>query len=262
MKKNLFIALLLVISSSAMAESRLPFKKDLAGDFELPKPWGISFDFYTMDQNYDLDFLEFELPGITLGDPSLLDVSNSVQHFDLKLDAWILPFLNVFGLMGHLDADTLIDVTRAELPIPVTALPVSYDGTVFGLGFTLAVGGENWFTSLTTTAADTSLSGGFESDVSSLTAQLRIGLTRGDWQYFLGSMYLDTDESHSGTVTLPFLGPGFSDVDVPFAVDLSSSDQVNFIVGVHHQLSESFDITFEIGFGDREHTLFNVGYRF
>jgi len=49
---------------------------------------------------------------------------------------------------------------------------------------------------------------------------------------------------------------------VPFAVELSSSDKINYVVGVHHQLSESFDLTFEIGFGDREHTLFNIGYRF
>lgn len=262
MNRNLFIALLLLVSGAVNAESRLPFMRDLAGDHELPKPWGISIDFYTMDQDYDLDFLQFELPGITLDDPSLLDISNSVQHFDLKLDAWILPFLNVFGIIGQLDADTLIGVTRANLPIPVEALPVSYDGTVFGLGFTLAVGGENWFASLTTTATETSLSGGFDSDVSSLTEQLRVGINRGDWQYFVGAMYLETDESHRGTITLPFLGPNLSDAVVPFAVELSSSDKVNFAVGIHHQLSESFDITFEIGFGDREHTLFNVGYRF
>jgi len=197
-----------------------------------------------------------------------LDVTNSVQHFDIKLDAWILPFLNVFGIIGALDADTLVGVTRAGLDIPVDALPVAYDGTVYGLGFTLAAGGENWFASLTTTATDTSLSGGFESDVSSLTEQLRIGLNRGDWQYFLGAMYLDTDESHKGTITIPFLGvdddgiPDFSDAVVPFAVELSGSDKVNYAIGVHHQLSESFDLTFEIGFGDREHTLFNIGYRF
>ena len=268
MKKILFSALLLVISGSVLAESRLPFMRDLAGDHELPKPWGISLDFYTMDQNYDLDFLQFELPGISLDDPSLLDVTNSVQHFDIKLDAWILPFLNVFGIIGALDADTLVGVTRAGLDIPVDALPVAYDGTVYGLGFTLAAGGENWFASLTTTATDTSLSGGFESDVSSLTEQLRIGLNRGDWQYFLGAMYLDTDESHKGTITIPFLGvdddgiPDFSDAVVPFAVELSGSDKVNYAIGVHHQLSESFDLTFEIGFGDREHTLFNIGYRF
>lgn len=262
MKKILFSALLLVISGSVLAQSRLPFMRDLAGDHELPKPWGISLDFYTMDQNYDLDFLQFELPGISLDDPSLLDISNSLQHFDIKLDAWVLPFLNLFAIVGRVDADTLIGVTRAGLPIPVTAFPVSYDGTVYGLGFTLAGGGENWFASLTTTATDTSLSGGFKSDVSSLTGQLRIGLNRGDWQYFVGAMYLDTDESHRGTITLPFLGPNLSDAVVPFAVELSSSDKINYVVGVHHQLSESFDLTFEIGFGDREHTLFNIGYRF
>ena len=44
MKRTPFIALLLVISGSVLAESRLPFMRDLAGDHELPKPWGISID--------------------------------------------------------------------------------------------------------------------------------------------------------------------------------------------------------------------------
>ena len=76
----LVLAVLLPISS--LADSALPFMKDLAGDTELPRPWGISLDFYTMDQDYDIKDLQFVLPGLSLGDPSQVDVTNEVVHFD------------------------------------------------------------------------------------------------------------------------------------------------------------------------------------
>ena len=64
----LSILLLLSLPMASQAESSLPFMKDLAGDAELPRPWGIGLDFFTMDQDYDIDNLEFALPGVIVGD--------------------------------------------------------------------------------------------------------------------------------------------------------------------------------------------------
>lgn len=257
--RSLLITLLLLMPATVVAESRLPFLKDKVGDAELPRPWGIGIDFYTMDQNYDIEYLQFDLPGVTLDDPSLLGVTNEVQHFDVKIDAWLLPFLNVFAVIGHLESDTIIDLSKAPvqgLPFPLGKLPVNTDGTVMGLGFTLAYGNENWFTTLTTTRTETSLGGSFDSNVDSTTIQPRIGLVRGPWQYWIGGLYLDTEETHTGVVQLPVLGA------VPFDVVLGSSDEWNTTLGARHVFSEHADLTFEVGFGDRDHTLFNFTYRF
>jgi len=252
----LTLILALLISLPIQAESRLPFLKGIAGDHELPLPWGISFDFYTMDQQYAIDRLEFSLPGVVLSDPSLLDVDNEIQHFDIKLDVWLFPFLNVFAIYGQLDAETNVDISRAMLPLPVNSFPVEYDGDVYGGGITLAGGGEHWFASLTATFTDTSLDGGFDSSVESVTLQPRIGINHGAWQYYIGGMHLDTEEKHSGIITIPNIGV------IPFGVDLSEEDEFNYAIGVHHMLSERIEFSFEIGFGDRDHTLFNIGYRF
>jgi hypothetical protein len=142
------------------------------------------------------------------------------------------------------------------LPFPLGKLPVNTDGTVIGLGFTLAYGNENWFTTLTTTRTETSLGGNFDSKVDSTTIQPRIGLVRGPWQYWVGGLYLDTEETHTGVVQLPVLGA------VPFDVVLGSSDKWNTTLGARHVFSEHADLTFEVGFGDRDHTLFNFTYRF
>ncbi len=235
---------------------------------ELPRPLGIGLDFYTMEQDYDIEFLQFDLPGVSLGDPSLLGVTNDVQHFDIKIDVWILPFLNVFGILGHVESDTIIDFSNAPiqgLPFPLGKLPVSTDGMVTGLGFTLAYGGDNWFTSITTTVSEADVGGSFDSNIDSTTIQPRIGLVRDQWQYWLGGLFLDAEETHSGAVELPLaVDPNGIPIliPVPFGVVLGGADDWNVAVGARHVFSEHASVTLEVGFGDRSHTLFNYTYRF
>jgi hypothetical protein len=246
---------------SCWADSALPFMKDLAGDAELPRPWGIGLDFFTMDQDYDIKNLNFALPGVIVGDPSQIDVTNKVQHFDIKGDVWLLPFLNVFGIVGRVDVDTVVDLSDAGITglppgISLPPIDVLFDGTVYGLGFTLVYGTENWFTSLTSTWTSTSTSGDFNSTVDSFTTQPRIGLIRNNWRFWVGGMYLDTDEKHTGVFELPFIGP------IPFAVELTTKDSWNYTAGVGYVFSDRADLSFEYGFGNRTHTLFNLNYRF
>ena len=257
--RGLILLLAALLPLSASADSALPFMKDLAGDTELPRPWGISIDFYTMDQDYDIKDLQFALPGISLGDPSQIEVTNEVMHYDIQADVWLLPFLNVFGLIGKVDSDTLVDLSKVEitgLPFSLGTLPVSVDGTVYGLGFTLVYGTENWFVSATTTYTETSTSGVLDSSVESLAIQPRIGLIRDNWRFWAGSMYLDVDEEHSGIFDLPVIG------DVPFSVELATKDSWNYGAGVGYVFSDRANLSFELGFGSRTHTLFNFNVRF
>jgi hypothetical protein len=257
--RGLILLLAALLPLSSPADSVLPFMKELAGDMELPRPWGISFDFYTMDQDYDIKDLQFNLPGISLGDPSQIEVTNEVQHFDLQADVWLLPFLNVFGIIGKVDTDTLVDLSQAEisgLPFKLGTLPVSFDGTVYGLGFTLVYGTENWFASATTTFTKTDTSGDLDSSVDSFSIQPRVGMIRDNWRFWVGGMYLDVDETHSGVFPLPVIG------DVPFSVELVTKDNWNYAVGVGYVFSDRTNLSFEVGFGSREHTLFNFNVRF
>jgi hypothetical protein len=257
--RRLSLLLLLLVPLQSVADSALPFMKDLAGDTELPRPWGIGVDFYTMEQDYDIKNLQFVLPGISLDDPSLVDVTNEVDHYDIQGDVWLLPFLNVFGVIGKVNTDTLVDFSKVEiigLPFQLPTLPVSFDGTVYGLGFTLVYGTENWFTSVTSTWTETDVSGDFDTNVSSLAVQPRVGLLRNNWRFWLGAMYLEVDEKHSGLVELPFLG------EVPFAVELVTKDNWNYAAGVGYVFSDRANLSLELGFGNRQHTLFNFNVRF
>ncbi|MGA9575791.1 MAG: hypothetical protein WBS20_17755 [Lysobacterales bacterium] len=233
--------------------------KDMVGDRNLPRPWGVGIDFFTMNQKYEIKDLSFALPGVSLGDPSQIKVTNEVQHFDFKGDAWVLPFLNVFGVLGRVKIDTIVDFSQVEitgLPISLGKLPVKFNGTVYGGGFTLAYGAENWFTSVTTTFTKTNTSGDLDSKVKSTSVQPRVGLLKDSWQFWVGGMYLKTDETHSGDFDLPFIGP------VPFSVELQTADKWNYVVGTGYAFTDRATLRLEYGFGNRTHTLFTFNVRF
>ena len=255
------LLLVLILAAPAAVSAEPLFMKDSVGDREFFNTWGVGLDIYTMDQDYEITSLEFVFPGIPSIDTDNVDVTNELSHVDLKLDAWVTPFLNVFGLVGRLQADTRVDLSEVPLPgLPFSlgVLPVNYDGTVYGAGFNLVYGTERWFASLNNTWTDASLSGDFNSSVSSYTAQPRIGLIRGNWSWYLGAMYLDTEESHKGVIDLGL--PGLE--AVPFDVELDTLEAWNYAVGVAYVFGPEAHLSFEVGFGDREHTLFNFTYRF
>lgn len=264
MRRILFILILLApitLSAQESSSGGSLFMKDMLGDREFFEPWGVGVDIYTMQQGYGIVDLEFALPGVEIGDPSLIDVTNDVQHVDLKFDAWITPFLNVFALVGRVDADTYVDFSKLPvqgLPFPLGSIPVSYDGTVYGAGINLIYGTENWFVALNNTWTDASLSGDFNSSVKAYAAQPRVGLIKDKWTFYVGGMYLDTEEKHQGTIQLPIpsLPP------IPFKVELESAEKWNYAVGVMHVFSPKAQVLLEIGFGDRDHTLLNFTYRF
>jgi len=238
------------------------FMKDMLDGQTFFDPWGAGIDFFTMKQDYSIKALEFDLPGVDLGnDASNIGVRNELQHYDVKFDVWLTPFLNVFALLGRVDATTYVDFSNIEvigLPFSLGTLPVDYDGTVYGGGINLVYGTEHWFAALNNTWTDANLSGDYDSKIKSYTLQPRLGLIRGKWTFWVGGLYLDTKETHQGTISLPV--PGLP--PVPFYVELEGSDKWNTAVGVAHVFSPKALISLEVGFGDRDHTLFNFTYRF
>ena len=172
------LALALPISAQADAL----FGNDMAGDRRLPRTWGIGIDYFSMDQPYQIDGLSFFPPVLPITDPSLLDVNNETDVIDLKIDVWVLPFLNLFGIYGQIDGDTTVDLSSLGLPLPpdVQTLRIAYDGDVYGGGAVLAFGGDKWFGSVTATFTDTSIGGDSALAGGSLdhSAQLRLGRSR------------------------------------------------------------------------------------
>ena len=271
MNNKRLLALLLSITPFA-AQADALFGNEMAGDVKLPRTWGIGIDYFEMTQPYQLDSLSFSPPVLPITDPSILDITNDLRHNDLKVDVWLFPFLNVFGIYGRIDGDTTIDLSVLGVPFPadVNNLKVDYDGDVFGGGAVLAIGGERWFASVTGTFTDTNLKGDFKSSIEATTIQPRIGLRFGDHtEFWVGGYIIDAKEKHSGTIDLdlgPIIAPPGGPIPRPvpleFAADLSQAEDFNVSFGTHMMFSDAWEATVEVGAGDRSTVLANITFRF
>lgn len=245
------------------------FQKDLAKGRYMPKAFGIGLDIVRIDQELKIDRLSVVTPPgfspLPIDDASAIITQSDVGNDGVKFDAWLLPYLSVFGLIGKFDGDTDVDLRGLLLPLPteLQQLRISYDGDLFGGGFVLAAGGERWFGSVVVTYTDTDLDGGFFSSIEATTIQPRVGLRYGNNnEVWLGGYWVNADESHSGSINVDF-GPGVGIVPIGFDVDLSQSEDFSPSVGTHITFGTSWEVTLEIGGGgDRDTALGNLTYRF
>lgn len=264
--KNRMLPIMIALFLPAVATAEPLFGKGMAGDADMPRTFGIGIDYFHLGQPYQLDALTFSappgapIPPVT--DPSVIGADSDLRNVDLKVDVWLLPFLNVFGIYGRIEGDTNVDLSAVGLPPDVAQVVIDYDGDVYGGGFTLAVGGERWFGSVTTTFTDTDLTGDFVSSVKATTIQPRIGLRTGyDIDVWLGGYIIDAEETHSGTVNLD-IGFGFGIIPIDFGVDLSQKEDFNPSLGMRMSLESGWEATVEVGGGDRNTALANISYRF
>lgn len=269
------------------AKSRFPLgPSSWAGDRQLPNPYGIGATIYYQKQGYDLKDLSIELPDLSAIlmsgvnpmaaiplqipgfnplqggkiDPALLgdaDIDNHVTETDLKVDLWVLPFLNVYGLVGYLKGETEID-TRQLLG---KKLSIDYDGPLYGAGATLVGGYKKVFASLSGAYiyADPSTS---DTTMKSFIASPRLGfnvpdvISRMNLSFWVGAMYQHVQENDVGSIHEPPFG------EIKYDVNLEQKDPWNYLAGIGMAFGEHWTSEIEGGVGDRKQIQVSATYRF
>jgi len=247
------LAALAVCSSLPVLAQSPP---DTAAGHQLPAPFGLGLTLYDQTQHYTVEQLTLALPGIDPAVAENLPVDNRTDSFHLKLDWWALPFLNVYAIGGRLETSTTVRIGNLDfgLPFRLSDLKIDNDGWVYGGGVTLAVGGTGWFGSLSTTYTKANLEvtdGSVEAWV--LTPKIGMVVDRG--AVWVGAMYQDTEERHTGTYQIPYLG------SVPFDVVLGEATQWNALLGGTVGLDEHFVLILEAGLGNRQSAMLSLEYR-
>lgn len=130
--KSRLLLVMTVLALPMAAQADALFGNSMAGDRYLPRTWGVGIDYFEMSQPYQIDSLSLvdtlDTPGgpvpvdlataLLMGqDPGSLPVDNKIRHNDIKLDVWVLPFLNVFGIYGQIDGHTHVDLRALGLQI-------------------------------------------------------------------------------------------------------------------------------------------------
>ena len=227
-----------------------------ASEIKIPNKLGLGLSLYNQTQPYEIASLEVQIPGVDPATLEDLDVDNDTSSYHLRVDYWILPFLNIFGLLGQIDGSTEVDLQGIDigLPVGINNLTIDYDGTVYGGGAVLAVGGKHWFGAVAYDYTETDL----EIATSSVQASIitpKVGYHFDGGAIWVGAMYQNAEETHEGTYVLPYLGP------VPFRVELNEKESWNYLIGGTAALSRHWVLILQGGFGTRDAALVSLEYR-
>ncbi len=224
--------------------------------YELPLPYGASL-VLTGLANREIEVTDVRLglegsPGTSISDFVHLGSSSDVFNANLKFDVFVLPFLNVYALVGyvHNESDTHANITIST-PGPgggevvfERRIPTELDGMIGGLGFALAGGYGNFFLVADASYIQSDL--GFDDDFTAVIATVRAGYrgTVGELplQTWLGVGSWDTAATAVGHTDLPD-GSRFV-----FEADQRPHTKWMYDVGTNLEFSKRFQLVADVGF--------------
>lgn len=214
-----------------------------ARGYDLPEPFGININYMNMRQNIVVDSISFsglgwdsyslptDLFNIKVGSTRQRSVTQTI-----KLDAWVLPFMNVYGIVGKTRGSSLskvsVDADPSQYkPFSMDGIiaqivhgmnksgqlrdldfQLNFKGTTYGAGTVLAGGYGNWFglvdMNYTQTRFDI-LDGSIDAFTLSPRVGYRfttpgigaVGLPDGKLSLWVGSMYQDVQQEFKGSLS-------------------------------------------------------------
>jgi len=257
----------------------LPIWGDKAREegYDPPLPLGVSGSFYAEKQ-------DFEVVDLTVGwfGDGLIDVDKLIQVDDAetqqsvwntRFDTWILPFLNVYGILGYMDGRANIGL--GPKGVSIYDLELNYNGPVLGVGGTLAGGFRPFKHRSTILFAHTDLNYtrtflcfdklgvSMDAGIDTMVLSTRVGVRErifpdskiGDLHLSLwsGAMYQDVQSVIPGRVEM---------LGLDFSVEQEARDAWNALFGGRLEIGKNFDLMVEVGLGGRQSLMFAGTFRF
>ncbi len=314
--KRMILPLLLWSGAAFGAATHAPDQSDstfpIWGDearargYNIPLPFGVNLSYMNIRQNIDVDSITFS--GLKLGDHPIpsdlfnIDVGKTRQRSkseNLRLDMWVFPFLNIYGLVGHTRGSSLSQVSVDADPSKYTGIDriiasavhrlnqsgdlqdidfaLDFKGTTWGTGFTLAGGYEKWFALVDTNYTRTEFDI-LDGKISAITVSPRVGY-RFDMpaisgpshlSLWVGSMYQDVDQEFKGNISdlhmpaelQPLIEAVNKDNAGRFDVKQHLSSPWNTLIGAQYELTQNFNVLAEVGFNERNSFFLAGEYRF
>ncbi|QDT53078.1 hypothetical protein Pan44_10930 [Caulifigura coniformis] len=237
-------------------------------DVTMPLPVGASFLWTEIDRHVAVSDVRLALGGGTPTSVERVNVPTTTFHSTPKLariDAWVLPFMNVYGIVGHTETQGDVRVTINRFPLPGSPpieliVPADLQGTTAGFGATTGIGTKKWFAMVDVNNTWTSFDK-LDSALTALVVAPRVGLVI-DQSFFkgevhVGAMWQDTDQTVELTIDHPLLGNGLH-----VEVDQYEPNPWNFLVGGMWAIDERLQLTVEGGMGGRSYIVSGITVRF
>jgi hypothetical protein len=257
---------------------------------DLPNPYYVGVSLYYGHEQRILSSLQVGFNGAPLQQLDFVQFPKSTidnQSPQLQIGAWVLPFMNVYGILGQTSGGGNIDIAIAGSGLAqflagpnactVGALPIcqrtitgtahaNYHGNTYGVGVTFAGAYENIF---------------FAAPIAYVTSDLTISDTLGrtwniapriGWNQHLesggvltwygGGTYLKSDMNITGTFSFDTSGnPGLPNTTtMQYSIHVEPKDRWNYLAGVNWTIDRHWGVVSEIGFGNSRSDAIVTGF--
>jgi hypothetical protein len=264
-------------AGAATAAAAQSFPLPLLGDearkrgYDVPLPFGFSPTYTYVQRDIKISDLRIGLNGAT--PQSVIDFVDIGSHVKVnaglgRFDAFIFPFLDVYGLVGYLSEETTTSGTATiRLPGPIgLTRKISFSGVtpvegfLTGLGVTAATGYKQFFAAFDANYSVSDL--GFDDHFRALLLTMRTGwngkIAHVPMRIWTGVQYWDTGSTAASTITLS------SGERLSFEADQGPKNPVNMVLGTSAALSRHFGLLFEYGtnFDDMQMVVAGMEVRF
>lgn len=265
-----------------------------ARGYDLPEPFGVSYNYMNLRQDVIVDKIGFSAEkaiGQQILSKLLIDVghtrSSNESHI-LKLDSWVFPFMNVYGLYGKTKGSSTAQLNSVGFEIDdpiVSSIPfdLNYEGKTYGAGFTLAGGYNQFFGTFDLNYTKTNLDI-LDGDIKALVITPRVGyefvfqpLITGQGntklQVWTGAMYQDITQRFKGDVSKLSLPNELDELmnsplagafmgNIKFDVEQHLAHKWNQTVGARLEVTRNFNVITEVGFNNRNSFFVSGEFRF
>jgi len=222
---------------------------------DLPLPFGASTFFIFMSRDIEVKDVRVAFEGHSqqsISDIASFAVRNRTTVGAVRVDAWILPLLNLYALAGftwtssNLNARFTID--RSILPRPPVEIEIDQDGEVsgpyFGGGATVVAGYGPWFVLADANYGRTELDD-FEGAINFWFLAARTGwsgkISRNSWRAWAGAAYLAADRTLTAVVQSETLG------EVRVEIDQRPANPWTTQIGGGLGMGKRYEIVLEAG---------------
>jgi hypothetical protein len=257
----------LLPAAPASAQGVLPFGQKAVPESIKPlmqKPVGVSFLSLNIGETLDVSDLSLVMGGqpVPPGAVSLTTLTHVTHIAGVSADAWLLPFVNIHGMVGHVwgAANDINPTVMPGLLPPGVTIPSTqeFSGTSYGGGVTLAIGYKRMFATYDITYSSSKVDV-LDDNVAALAQSIRAGVKLGSGKYrtslYGGAFHEDIRGTLTGTGLIPGLNPAFS-------LKVSPHSPWNALVGANIEFTPRFVVSAEGGFGNRMQFLITPGVRF
>ncbi len=259
-------------------------EKARAKGYELPLPFGTGVNQVFMAQDIELRNVKVGI-GAPIIEIEGLDFEDAQSHDSAttaRLDLWLLPFANIYGIFGYINGETELDLDIGRIlgglpPVPglppivapggTTDLNIDYNGVTYGGGLTLAGGYKNFFASVDGNYTYSNVDV-VDGKIRVYTISPRVGMlfnpesVPGSLALWVGAMWMRYRQTITDDINLQEIDDRLPSVEIDFELDVKNDKPWNFLFGSQWEITKRWQFVAEGGVGNRQQVLTGLYFRF